>query len=54
MSGANTAMQRDIPAVGAHRDEILSGMLGLSFDAIARFVEAGAFGKPRDQTTKKG
>src|SRR5450755_5193998 len=54
MSGADTAMKRDVPAVGAHRDEILSGMLGLSSDAIARFVEAGAFGKPRDQTTKKG
>jgi CoA:oxalate CoA-transferase len=54
MSGANTAMQRDVPAVGAHRDDILSRMLGLSSDAVARLVEAGAFGKPRDQTTKKG
>jgi CoA:oxalate CoA-transferase len=54
MSGANTTMQREVPAVGAHRDEILSRTLGLSPDAVARLVEAGAFGKPRDQTTKKG
>jgi crotonobetainyl-CoA:carnitine CoA-transferase CaiB-like acyl-CoA transferase len=54
MSGADTAMQREVPAVGVHRDEILLEMLGLSPDAVAGLVEAGAFGKPRDQTTKKG
>ena len=53
MSGARTAMQREVPAVGAHRDEILSGTLGLSSDAVARLLEAGAFGKPREKTTKK-
>jgi CoA:oxalate CoA-transferase len=54
MSGARTAMHREIPAVGAHRDDILSRMLGLTPDAVAQLVEAGAFGKPQDQTTKKG
>ncbi len=53
MSGAHTAMQREVPAIDAHREEILSRMLGLSPDAIAGLVEAGAFGKARDQTTKK-
>src|SRR6266851_5595011 len=48
MSGARTTMQRDVPAAGAHRDEILSRILDLSSDSIARLVEAGAFGKPRD------
>jgi CoA:oxalate CoA-transferase len=54
MSGADTAMQREVPAVGAHRDEILFEMLGLHSDAVVRLVEAGAFGKPRDQAMKKG
>jgi CoA:oxalate CoA-transferase len=53
MSGARTTMQRDVPAAGAHRDEILSRILDLSSDSIARLVEAGAFGKPRDHTAKK-
>jgi len=50
MSGAQTAMQREVPAVGAHRDEVLS-LLGLQPDAIARLSAGGAFGKPRNQTT---
>jgi CoA:oxalate CoA-transferase len=50
MSGAQTVMRRDVPAIGAHRDEVLS-LLGLQSDAIARLGAAGAFGKPRDQTT---
>jgi crotonobetainyl-CoA:carnitine CoA-transferase CaiB-like acyl-CoA transferase len=50
MSGARTVMQRDIPATGAHRDEILSRLLDLSPDSIAQLVDAGAFG--RDRTTK--
>jgi len=54
MSGARTAMHREVPAVGAHRDDILSQMLGLSSDAVAQLVEAGAFGKPQNQTRKKG
>jgi CoA:oxalate CoA-transferase len=45
MSGADTAMKRDIPGVGAHRDEVLSGDLGLSAEAIAGLADGGAFGK---------
>jgi CoA:oxalate CoA-transferase len=52
MSGAHTSIRRDVPAVGAHRDTILSETLGLSADAIAGLVEAGAFGKNRDRATK--
>ncbi|KJC56893.1 carnitine dehydratase [Bradyrhizobium sp. LTSPM299] len=44
MSGASTSMQRDIPGIGAHRDEVLSRVLGLSAEAIADLREAGAFG----------
>jgi CoA:oxalate CoA-transferase len=44
MSGADTAMKRDIPGVGAHRDEVLSQALGLSGEAIAGLARAGAFG----------
>src|SRR5580692_1151629 len=47
MSGADTAMKRDIPGVGAHRDEVLSRTLGLSSDAIAELAKAGAFGQGR-------
>jgi CoA:oxalate CoA-transferase len=53
MSGARTSMRRDVPAVGAHREAILSEMLGLSADAIAGLVESGAFGRNRDQATKR-
>jgi CoA:oxalate CoA-transferase len=52
MSGARTAMQRDVPATGAHRDEILSRLLDLSPDSIAQLADAGAFGKPMDRTIK--
>jgi crotonobetainyl-CoA:carnitine CoA-transferase CaiB-like acyl-CoA transferase len=44
MSAVDTSMQRDIPGIGAHRDELLSRVLGLSAGAIARLSEAGAFG----------
>jgi crotonobetainyl-CoA:carnitine CoA-transferase CaiB-like acyl-CoA transferase len=44
MSGAPTAMRREIPTIGAHRDDVLSRVLGLSGDAIASLAEAGAFG----------
>jgi CoA:oxalate CoA-transferase len=44
MSGADTAMKREIPGVGAHRDEVLSKTLGMSSDAIISLAEAGAFG----------
>jgi CoA:oxalate CoA-transferase len=47
MSGAHTAMKREIPGVGAHRDEVLSRALGMSTEAIAGLAEAGAFGKAR-------
>ena len=47
MSGANTAMKRDIPGVGAHPDDVLSQALGMSTEAIAGLAEAGAFGKAR-------
>ncbi|WP_407180728.1 CaiB/BaiF CoA transferase family protein [Bradyrhizobium sp. STM 3562] len=50
MSAADTSMQREIPAIGAHRDEVLARVLGLSGDAIASLVEAGAFGSSTDQT----
>jgi crotonobetainyl-CoA:carnitine CoA-transferase CaiB-like acyl-CoA transferase len=47
MSGAETSINREIPAVGAHRDEVLSRTLGLSPEAIAALVGLGAFGKPK-------
>jgi crotonobetainyl-CoA:carnitine CoA-transferase CaiB-like acyl-CoA transferase len=47
MSGADTAMKREIPGVGAHRDEVLAQALGLSTEAIAGLAAAGAFGKAR-------
>jgi CoA:oxalate CoA-transferase len=47
MSGADTSMKREIPGVGAHRDEVLSRDLSLSAEAIAGLAEAGAFGKTR-------
>ncbi|HLY87777.1 MAG TPA: CoA transferase [Acetobacteraceae bacterium] len=46
MSGGPTAMRREIPAVGAHRDDVLSRVLGLSGEAIASLAEAGVFGSP--------
>jgi crotonobetainyl-CoA:carnitine CoA-transferase CaiB-like acyl-CoA transferase len=54
MSGASTAMRRDVPAVGADRNDILSKTLGLAPDAIARLVEAGAFGSVAGQITETG
>jgi CoA:oxalate CoA-transferase len=47
MSGADTAMKREIPGVGAHRDEVLFRDLGLSPEAVVGLAEAGAFGKVR-------
>jgi crotonobetainyl-CoA:carnitine CoA-transferase CaiB-like acyl-CoA transferase len=47
MSGAETSIHREIPAVGAHRDEVLSRRLGLTPEAIAALVGLGAFGKPK-------
>jgi crotonobetainyl-CoA:carnitine CoA-transferase CaiB-like acyl-CoA transferase len=45
MSGAETSIRPEIPAVGAHRDEVLSRALGLSVEAIADLAESGAFGR---------
>src|SRR5206468_6187001 len=53
MSGAQTSIRSEIPGIGAHRDEVLMQALGLSSDSIARLVEAGAFGVPRDRTKKQ-
>jgi CoA:oxalate CoA-transferase len=47
MSGADTAMKREIPGVGAHRDEVLVKTLGMSAEAIIGLAAAGAFGKTR-------
>ena len=47
MSGAQTPIGREIPAVGAHRDEVLSRALGASAAAIADLAAAGVFGKQR-------
>jgi crotonobetainyl-CoA:carnitine CoA-transferase CaiB-like acyl-CoA transferase len=44
MSGAETSIRREIPAVGAHRDEILAGALGLSPEAIVDLAARGVFG----------
>jgi crotonobetainyl-CoA:carnitine CoA-transferase CaiB-like acyl-CoA transferase len=44
MSGAPSAIKREIPAIGAHRDDVLSRTLGLPAAAIASLAEAGAFG----------
>jgi CoA:oxalate CoA-transferase len=45
MSEAHTPIGCDVPAIGAHRDEVLSRALGLSCGAIEELVAAGAFGK---------
>jgi CoA:oxalate CoA-transferase len=47
MSGAQTPIGREIPGIGAHRDDVLSCALGVSPEAIADLVEAGVFGRPR-------
>jgi CoA:oxalate CoA-transferase len=53
MSGATTSMQREVPDVGAHRDDVLSRALGLSREAIADLAGAGAFGKPPQKPREK-
>jgi crotonobetainyl-CoA:carnitine CoA-transferase CaiB-like acyl-CoA transferase len=45
MSGADTPIGREVPGIGAQRDDILSRALGLSPEAIAGLAAAGAFGK---------
>jgi crotonobetainyl-CoA:carnitine CoA-transferase CaiB-like acyl-CoA transferase len=49
MSGAVTSIGREIPAIGAHRDEVLSRTLGLSPEAIAALVRLGAFGSQQER-----
>ncbi len=49
MSGAETSIRPEIPAVGAHRDEVLSRALGLSPEAIAELAGSGVFGKTERQ-----
>ena len=49
MSAARTSMQPEVPAVGAHREELLSRVLGLSPEAVARLAGAGVFGAVPDQ-----
>jgi len=46
MSASQTAMRREVPSIGAQREEILSQVLGLSSEAIADLANAGAFGAP--------
>jgi crotonobetainyl-CoA:carnitine CoA-transferase CaiB-like acyl-CoA transferase len=53
MSDADTSIGRDIPTIGAHRDEVLSRTLGLSPEAIAALVGMGAFGQARDEPKEK-
>jgi CoA:oxalate CoA-transferase len=53
MSGAETSINPEIPAVGAHRDEVLSRTLGLSPEAIAALVGLGAFGNPKAESREK-
>jgi crotonobetainyl-CoA:carnitine CoA-transferase CaiB-like acyl-CoA transferase len=47
MSEADTPIGRHVPGVGAQRDDVLSGVLGLSADAIAALAASGTFGKAR-------
>lgn len=47
MSGACTTMRREIPAIGAHRDDILARILGLSAADIGAADAAGVFGAPK-------
>ena len=53
MSGAETSIGRQIPGIGAHRDELLSRMLGLSSEAIAALVRLGAFGQSPEERKEK-
>jgi crotonobetainyl-CoA:carnitine CoA-transferase CaiB-like acyl-CoA transferase len=53
MSGAETSIGREIPAVGAHRDEVLSRALGLSAAAIAGLADSGIFGKAKQRPNER-
>jgi len=45
MSGVRSAIGREIPSIGSHRDDILERVLGLSADEIEKAAACGAFGK---------
>jgi len=45
MSGARSAIGREIPSIGSHRDDVLERVLGLSADEIVKAAASGAFGK---------
>ena len=49
MSGAETSVRSEIPAIGEHRDEVLSRALGLSPGAIAGLARTGAFGPSKEE-----
>lgn len=51
MTEAQTGMRREVPAIGAHREEVLSRVLALSPDAIAGLARAGAFGDTKERDT---
>ena len=53
MSDAETPIGRDIPSIGAHREEVLSRMLELSPDEITALANMGAFGAPRGERQEK-
>jgi CoA:oxalate CoA-transferase len=52
MSGARSAIGREIPSIGSHRDDVLARVLGLSRDEIARAAASGAFGKAAMEATE--
>jgi crotonobetainyl-CoA:carnitine CoA-transferase CaiB-like acyl-CoA transferase len=54
MSGAQTSIRSEIPAVGAHRDEVLSRALGLSPEEIAALAGSGVFGRARVKAKGQG
>jgi CoA:oxalate CoA-transferase len=49
MSAAETSIRREIPSIGAHRDEVLSRVLGLSPEALGKLAGTGAFGRPSEK-----
>ena len=52
MSGAQTSIRPEIPAIGAHRDEVLARALGLSGEAIAELAGCGVFGTSGERQKK--
>src|SRR5262249_31068780 len=52
MSGARTTIGHEIPSIGAHRDDVLTRVLGMSRNEIADVVSSGAFGKVKLAATR--